>query len=463
MVDIYQYNTNAIRATLDPDENSEQQGAIMGADQVVLNVSVGRAIPFKIGDYATIFGALYKMNTLPTVTKVWQRKYQYTITLEGLMYDLGKVQYLFLNANNHFTEAKFTFRGRPRELCDLIIYNLKRVFPDAPWKLGFVIDAEPLSIDFSAQNCLEALSTIANAFTTEYLFEGYTINLYKKQLNSGLVLEYGQNNTLYGLTRQNADNSNIITRLYAYGSNKNIGSNYRFGAQYLRMADGLFIEKTNDPSWIVEDTVYFDGTDGRVEVYPHRTGVVSAVASPFIFTDADIDFDVNGYLLPDGTSAKITFNTGLLSGLVFEMHNYDATTKTFTINPNTNETTIAAPSEDYKPVVGDEYVITDITQPLSYINKAESELKAEAQRYLNENSSPKLTYSVVCNPIFFKQNNITIFLGQTVGIIDADLDINRQIRIVGFTRNLRNPNLFTMTLSDTVKVQSTIVKLINGI
>lgn len=463
MVELYRYNTNDIRAILDPDSNSEQQGAIMGADMVIIDVSVPAPIEFKIGDYATVFGGLYKLNALPSVTKVWLRKYQYTITLEGLMYDLTKVQYLFLNANNFFTEAKFTFRGRPLEFCQLIIYNLRRVFPDAPWKLGYVIDAEPQSIDFTAQNCLEALSTIASTFNTEYLFEGYTINLYKKQLVSGVILEYGQNNTLYGLTRQNADNSNVITRLYAYGSNKNIGSNYRFGAQFLRMADGLFIEKGVSIYGVFEDTVYFDGTDGRPEIYPHRTGTVTAVESPFIFTDASMDFDVNGYLLTDGTSPKITFNTGLLSGLTFDIHQYNASTKTFTINPNTEETTINAPSVDYTPVVGDQYVITDILQPIPYINAAEALLKAEAIKYLNENSSPKLTYSVVCNPIFFKQNGIVISLGQTVGIKDAELDIDRQIRITGFTRNLRNPSLFTMTLSDTVKVQSTIVKLINGI
>jgi hypothetical protein len=462
-IQLYQRNTNELRAILEPDESSEQQGAIMGADQVVINVATWKAIPFKIGDYANIFGGVYKLNALPSVTKVWKFKYQYSLTLEGLMYDLTKVQYLFLNANNQFTEAKFSFRGRPLELCQLIIYNLRRVFPEAPWRLGFVIEAEPQTIDFTAQNCLEALSTIASTFNTEYLFEGHTINLYKKQLNSGVVLEYGQNNTLYGLTRQNADNSNVITRLYAFGSNRNIGSNYRLGAQFLRMAESLYIEKTDDPRWIVEDTVYFDGTDGRPEIYPHRTGVVSGVTSPFIFTDDSMDFDVNAYLLPDGTSAKITFNTGLLSGLVFELHSYNAATRTFTINPNTEISTFTAPSEDYKPAVGDAYVITDILQPISYINEAEAQLKAEAIKYLNENSSPQLTYSVVCNPIFFKQNNITVSLGQTVGIIDADLDINRQIRITGFTRNLRTPSLFTMTLSDTVKVQSTIVKLINGL
>lgn len=457
----------SIRHIIDPDANSQQSGQIMSTDMVAVNFTSKEAILFSILDYANIFRIPYKINTLPEVTKISGLDYQYIITLEGLMFDLTKVQYLFLNASNVFTEGKFTLRGKPRDFGDLIIHNLRRIFPNAPWKLGSVIDADYKSIDFNSQNCMEALSTVTKSFTTEYSFDGYTINIYQKQLPSGINLTYGYENPLYGLSRKNTDNSNVITRLYAFGSNKNIGSNYRLGAQYLRMAAGLYIEKNTDIYGVFEGCVNFDGTNGNIEIYPHRTGTVTGVTlpytAPFTFVDNTMDFDVNPYLMPDGSAAVITFNTGLLGGLNFNLNAYNAATKTFTINPDTSQTTIVAPSIDWAPAVGDQYVITNILQPIAYINNAEALLLSSAKDYLDIKSTPNVTYSVVCNPLFFKANPIPVVLGQTVGIVDAALGINRQIRITAYTRNLRNPALYTMTLSDTVKVQSTIVKIINGL
>ena len=125
---------------------------------------------------------------------------------------------------------------------NLIISNLNELYPGAGWALGTVDDSDYTSVDFDSQNCLQVLGTLATTFLTEYLFDGRTINLTTRQPSSGVTLEYGKGKALWSLGLQNTNSAgtpSIITRLYAYGSNRNIGSNYRDGALFLRMAAGL--------------------------------------------------------------------------------------------------------------------------------------------------------------------------------------------------------------------------------
>jgi hypothetical protein len=219
------------------------------------------------------------------------------------------------------------------------------------------------------------------------------------------------------------------------------------------MAKGLYIEKNTDKYGVFESSQSFD------TIYPQRTGRVSAVATPRIFSDSAIDFNVNDYLLP-GTTAKITFNTGLLAGYTFVIASFDHTTKTFTINQNTGEQTTILPTADLLPVVGDTYVLTDINMPDSYINAAEAALLTAAQEYLNANCEPKYKYTVVCDPIYFKRNHLSVKLGQLVTLHDLNLAIDINIRVFGLTRNIRVPSGYTFTLSDFIAIPL-ITKIIN--
>src|SRR6202012_1747074 len=107
------------------------------------------------------------------------------------------------------------------------------------------------------------------------------------------TLEYGKGQALYSVSRQNTNQPgsiSIITRLYAYGSNRNIDINYRGGVKYLRMAANTYIEKNVAQLGLFASIVYFDGQSLTPEIYPHRVGTVTAVTADFTFADADIDF-----------------------------------------------------------------------------------------------------------------------------------------------------------------------------
>jgi len=328
-----------------------------------------------------------------------------------------------------------------------------------------VDDGDYTNIDFDSQNCMQVLSTLASTFNTEYIFEGHKISLTVKQPSSGVTLQYGKGMALQGIERTNTDTTgtvNIITRLYAYGSNKNIGSNYRSGAKYLRMAAGLYVEKNVALYGVFEKIVYFDGQTLTPEIYPHRIGEVSAVTDDFTFTDDSMDFDVNLYLIP-GVTAQITFNTGQLGGYTFDINSYTAATKTFVINVNNTDQTHIVPSDLFKPAIGDTYVIINITMPLSYINDAEAQLLLAAQQYIKTNGNPKVTFPIHCNPLYFKNNNIQSQLGYTYRLVEPAMNIDRQIRVIYYTRNLRKPYIYQPDLADQVIPQPALIKLLNSL
>ncbi|MEO6522256.1 MAG: phage tail protein, partial [Mucilaginibacter sp.] len=231
MITIYQAGTNAVRQIVNPLANSQQEQGVMGKDIVTINCSLPFAVNFGIGDYATVFDSLYKINVPPVLQKISGRNYQYTITLEGRIGDLGKTQFLFLDADNNFTESEFPLRARLIDFADFLLANIKRRYPDDPeypiknWQISGVQDTDFKDLTFSRNNCLDALNYAIKEFDTEYSLDGTKIYLYKRQPASGVLLRYGAG--LYGLTRQPLDNGNIVNLLYAYGSDKNIGSDYR--------------------------------------------------------------------------------------------------------------------------------------------------------------------------------------------------------------------------------------------
>ena len=107
---------------------------------------------------------------------------------------------------------------------------MNRLFPGDGWKRGQVLDADFQTIAFDAQKCLQVLSTLADKFATEFLIDGYTIHLIKRQPSAGVTLEYGQGKALWNIGRDNADGyTGMVTRAYVYGSSKNLGENNRGG------------------------------------------------------------------------------------------------------------------------------------------------------------------------------------------------------------------------------------------
>jgi len=194
-----------------------------------------------------------------------------------------------------------------------------------------------------------------------------------------------------------------------------------------------YLERNVDEYGIIEKTVIFD------DVYPSRTGTISYVdgSNVLIFRDSGMDFDLNSYLL-DGVTAKLHFQTGSLAGYTFDVETYTAGTKQYKLITQTFQSGAELPSASEKPAIGDTYVLLDIKMPTSYINTAEEELLVRAQRYIEENAEPRVTYELDTDPQYFKQNYIKPAIGDQITVTDTDLSVSTVVRVTEIKSYLLN-------------------------
>lgn len=430
--------------TIKPDESSVQVKRIMAENEIRLQFAVNHQCAFLIGDYCTVYGEVYKLNKPATEEKITVNEYRYNMTMEGYQYDLTKVMYLFYGDDNSIKEGDFALMGNAETFIDLLLKNLQRI--DNSWTKGQVLPSDYKNLTFSNDSCYSALGKISEAFETEFWIEGKTIHLTKRSYITGWLLRQGRNHGLYTITRKPVDNTSIVTRLYAFGSDKNIPSDYRNYSNRLKLPEpDIYLEKNIDKYGVIERTEIF------ADIFPNRTGTVTAVdaGNPYKFKDVAIDFDVNAQLLP-GITAKITFNSGQLSGYTFEISNFDDPTSEFTIVRSKNETSIEVPSDLIRPGIGDQYVLTDIKMPDSYIIAAELALKDRAQAFLDLYAALNYVYTISFDPTYLTRKRIVPAIGQIIVLNDSELEVNKPIRIISTTRQLINEMMIDVDMADII-------------
>lgn len=343
----------ASKKTATSIKSATQNVALLGDDTLNIVVVSPFKLDFLIGDTTFVYGNIYKLNRLPKVKKNGMYEFEYELEFEGAQYDMMRVTYdltIDTTSNQLADVSGDSLTGNLRRFATVMVSNLNRVFKNM-WELGECPDtAEDKTLTFSeSENCLSVIQNLCKEFDTEFevLYSGYsgkyTINFKKIGKTFPYKFEFGKNNGLYQLTRENVSTSNIVTRLKVYGSTENITAKYR--AQRLclpnRSKRDSYIEDAAAVRkyGIWEARKYFD------DIKPSRTGKVEKIFSDSVlkFVDSTM-FDLNEkdesgntkYLLSE-TSAKVHFNTGNLAGYEFDVHSYDHTTHTFTLKKQTDE------------------------------------------------------------------------------------------------------------------------------
>lgn len=435
-------------ATVNPTSSSNMSKAVMGEEQITLVWEAPAFVPFYLGDFITFEGSNWTLNKLPTVKKLSGKTWQYNGVFQSTKYELIKAMYLLFDNTDTLPSGEFPLTGTADTFMQLLVANLNRVVGSAVWSVGQVIEnTDYKNLTFSNEDCLSVLGRLADEFETEYHVSNHVIHLKKISTNREVTLQYGS--TLYDIERSSVDSSDVCTRLYAFGSTKNLASDYRGGNSPLRLPDanGDYIESNVNLYGVIERAKTFDA------IYPRLSsggaGVITSVGDEFTFYDSHLDFNVNDYLL-DGTTAKVHFNTGECAGYDFEIALYNHTTKKFVIIANTQENDFTLPSADLKPAVGDKYVLIDIVMPPAYLAAAEAELLAKAQEFISQNSTPKVAYKTTFSAIYAKQNLQSIECGDTVTVYDEDMGIEEQIRIIKLQKGLTDFWTVQFDLANTV-------------
>ena len=466
--------TNITEATQDIGLN--------GNDTITLNIESTDLLPFALGDTISIGNMIYTLNMLPSVTKTSPRHYKHIAVFEGLHYLLLNTAWLM-----PFSALNDTLAGNLSEFANQIVANLNRVYANT-WEVGEIKqDTETKVLCYFDTNCLDVLQNICEEWDAEFYITKTNNGKYKLSIvdkigtNIDYVFRYGAGGGLYDLQRNGVNDADFGTRIYFYGGSSNIPNHYFNDKQSSRLClpdktvDSAMMPTTKNSSYIEQSDVV--NLYGRIErtkvfddIYPNRIGKVTAIddASELKFSDAtmfnlnETDNEGNTLYLISGTTAKIHFNTGALAGYDFDIKKYDHATHTFTIDRLQDENNYVFPSENnttFRFAIGDEYIITDITLPTSYVVEAEQELQKVAQDWYEKHCAPNVEYNVTMDEFFLRKlakdlgttNGQSLFnVGDTINVADTALWSGiKQFRIISLQRDLTKEHSYTLQLAIT--------------
>lgn len=455
---------------------AEQSITLLGADTVAITVKSATPLTFHLGDQIDVYGKTYTLNQLPGIKKTGNRNFEYTLTFEGVQYELIDAQFLLPDDT-----VLDSFTGDLEDFLGILIGNLTRVYP-GKWVLGvYPANTEYKTLTYTEKNCLEVLQDFCTQWGTEFEITQAngvrTLNIKTAGVNFPYTFRYGRTGGLYELTRQNINSKNVVTRLYVYGGNSNLGDKYRYSRLCLpgKAKNASYIENAAAIAayGLKENTKIFD------DIRPERYGEVTAAGSAYYaFKDATMNFDLNEKdsagntkWLIDGATAKVKFTTGNLAGYEFDIHKYDHATKEIQVVPFTDENGMKFPSETsaaFQFGVGDKYFFTDINLPDAYKTDAENKLLAEGNKAITEYSQPQVQYGLSIDENFIRQfaGELTVVnlfaVGDYIPVEDEDIGVNKSVRITAFTRDLLREYKYNITLGDSV-TKTTITRVIEDL
>nr|DAT62049.1 MAG TPA: tail protein [Caudoviricetes sp.] len=469
------------KATPFPISSESYHEAKVGAvSTLVVETTSDKAIAFPLGTYCTWRGEKFALYTPAEVVKVSEREYRYTLTLSGEGQQLALSKFKFIVANPEDVRLSFTLTGNPRFFLEQILRSLP-----AGFSIGACLEAEAQAISFKHEDCLSALSRVAEAFKTEWHITGKTLNLGKVVGNkaNAVTLSYGKGKGLLsGLTASNDSEKSPVGKLFIQGTERNIDPS-KYGAKSLHLPKGRTIAYEGRTYVVSADgqslSVSGLSTDGRKEdsfdgtnIYPQRVGVVSSVVvtpnGNYDIVDKDNPVDYSQYRIA-GEKATITFQTGRLAGRTFDIAQdkdvlrYDHATKRFQLVSVEEDGMKLPEPKVFYPAVGDKYAVFGVRLPDEYIAKAETELLSASARYFHEALQPKVTYKAELDGLYAQKNwgalAPKLAIGAYVRLVDTSLDIDDHVRITAIRTKLSQQYKPQITLSNEVQAPSLAVSL----
>lgn len=240
----------------------EYNGTWMGECFVTATFENEAPIDFSIGDYIVYRNERFEINYDPGKIKCSSKdsyggafKYD-SVKFNALSDELVRCDMLDLvlyDNNLHYTALpQFVFYVESLDdLLDRIQANLDELYGKAAWKLysrnkersiqrgctaeGWeiaygtgttdnVIDSTSISI--SDQNCWDALSLVNSQFDVNFIIRDRNVYVGTAGVPTANIFKYGKDKGLYEIEQNSEGDQFIVTRLRAYGSNKNLPSSY---------------------------------------------------------------------------------------------------------------------------------------------------------------------------------------------------------------------------------------------
>jgi hypothetical protein len=411
--------------------NSKDEITFKVESATALDIPINSTIAVNVGIYTR-----YYMHELPSYEKVSSTEHSYSLTFKSPLSDLEKIAFLDVSGN-----GDFYFNGTASDFIDLIVYNLGLASSDiaSSWVAGSSDTTVYENIQFSNQNCWQAINSVMDRFELELKvtrsFTNYELALVDKVANSTAVsVAYGSGNGLFNIKRTNVDVDKLVTRLYYFGSIANLPPDYAYtrlrgSAAYIDQNISTYGRRDGFKTFEEIKPIY-TGTISGTPAMNGTESLCSFIDSGFPFDLNEVDASGNTIYLIAGTTAKINFLTGNCAGVTCDISSYDHDTNTFQIIPYEYENGYKVPNSTVIPTLGNTFKIFDIMMPASYVVTAVSNLDSAAADYIAKYSTPRVQYALKTDTKYFYDNSIELDLGDQITVVDADLNISEDCRVI---------------------------------
>ena len=497
-----------IRFSTDFNVGSIGRYSLGKEDYITLPFNVLTPINFKMGDYVDLSGILdeslggkfakiYEVVDLPTPT--------YDQSTGGYNYELRLDAYYWKWKNKKFKympevagqEASWNLTASLDMQLGVFLRNLQALGykyrgNDFDFSIDSSVEDSAKLMSYENTNLLDALTNMAETWNCEWWVEDNIIRFGRCENGDAVRIELGVE--AQEMPRSESQGT-YATRVYAFGSTRNIPSNYRpvdetvvvngivqkrlmlpEGTPYIdayRYKDGkrVYIGEegydigTEMPQEeAIEDIIFLD------EVYPRTECVVGTVGSYtstiedeetqetvtqtfyYVTDTSGLVFD-KSYII-DGEELRLVFQSGLLNGMDFGVTFHKAGTSLGSVTLESDVYEIAAndnygrtlPDETLKPTTGDKFILygwdsTKITD-LGLVSNAEQELRDKTVDYVKKIMVDDGTYNTTLASSWVKENMIsrTFDIGQRIELVNKSFfETSRISRVIGLGIKLDLP------------------------
>lgn len=478
--------SGAILLTTLPNEGCKRKFTLMKEDYITLKFSLESPIFFKLGSYVECdFGLFEVCDLQKPVFNTDNAGYDYELQLDA-HYWKWKNKIFKYTPEVAGQEASWNLTASLDVQAGIVLRNLKALGykykgQDFVFSIDSTVENKALLMTYDNINILDACFSMAKKWDCECWVTENIIHFGRCESGDAVDFEIGKN--VQEMPRSES-RSTYATRIYAFGSTKNIPSDYRpvdetvvlngVVQKRLMLPEGTpYIDAYPDMTTeeAIEQVVIFD------DVYPRRVGTMSDITikeytdkienadgtttekkwNAYRFKDTGITFSKD-YILP-GKELKITFQSGKLNGMEFAV-TFDPEGKPEKLgnggwNPETQLWEIVR-NEDYGrplpdgaliPENGDTYILSGwnsmkITE-MGLVAEAQLELKDKADKYVAKSKIDPSTYNCkMMSDVAYSEDGIhnLYSIGQKVNLINkAYFENGRQSRIIGFEFNLDLP------------------------
>ena len=497
-----------IRFSTDFNVGSIGRYSLGKEDYITFPFNVLTPINFKMGDYVDLSGILdeslggkfakiYEVVDLPTPT--------YDQSTGGYNYELRLDAYYWKWKNKKFKytpevagqEASWNLTASLDMQLGVFLRNLQALGykyrgNDFDFSIDSSVENSAKLMSYENTNLLDALTNMAETWNCEWWVEDNIIRFGRCENGDAVRIELGVE--AQEMPRSESQGT-YATRVYAFGSTRNIPSNYRpvdetvvvngvvqrrlmlpEGTPYIdayRYKDGkrVYIGEegydigTEMPQEeAIEDIIFLD------EVYPRTECVVGTVGSYtstvedeetqetvtqtfyYVTDTSGLVFD-ESYIL-DGEELRLVFQSGLLNGMDFGVTFHKAGTSLGSVTLESDVYEIVAnddygrtlPDETLKPTTRDKFILygwdsTKITD-LGLVSNAEQELRDKTVDRVKKMMVDDGTYNTTLASSWVKENMIsrTFDIGQRIELVNKSFfETSRISRVIGLEIKLDLP------------------------